>query len=67
MIHVAQKTRSPGQILGNACLHTRGQIGDPLLMNLIRMFVLAISRPSSNMGHVGLASRSPGQILENSY
>jgi len=30
------------------------------------MFVLAISRPSSNMGHVGLTSRSPGQILENS-
>jgi len=30
------------------------------------MFVLAISRTSSNMGHVGLTSRSPGQILENS-
>jgi len=30
------------------------------------MCVLAISRPSSNMGHVGLTSRSPGQILEKS-
>jgi len=29
------------------------------------MFVLAISRPCSNMGHVGLTSRSPGRILEN--
>jgi len=28
------------------------------------MFVLATSRPSLNMGHVGLTSRSPGQILE---
>jgi len=27
------------------------------------MFVLAISRPSLNMGHVGLEIRSPGQIL----
>jgi len=30
------------------------------------MFVLTISSPSSNMGHVGFKSRSPGQILENS-
>jgi len=30
------------------------------------MFVLTISRPSSNMGHVGLKTRSPGQILGNS-
>jgi len=34
--------------------------------NLIRMFVLTISRPSSNMGHVGSKTRSPGQILGNS-
>jgi len=39
---------------------------NPILMNLIRMFVLAISRPSSNMGHVRLTCRSPGQILEKS-
>jgi len=30
------------------------------------MFVLTISRPSSNMGHVGSKSRSPGQNLGNS-
>ena len=30
------------------------------------MFVLTVSRPSSNMGPVGLKSRSLGQILENS-
>jgi len=30
------------------------------------MFVLTISRPSSNMGHVGSKTRSPGQILGNS-
>jgi len=64
--HVGSKTRSPGQILGNSCLHSRGQICDLILMNLIRMFVLAISRPGSNMGHVGLTSRSPGQILGKS-
>ena len=34
--------------------------------NLIRMFVLIISRPSSNMGHVRSKTRSPGQILGNS-
>jgi len=31
--------------------------------NLIRIFVVAISRPSWNRGHVGLTSRSLGQIL----
>ena len=31
-----------------------------------RMFLLEISRPSSNMGHVGSNTRSPGQILGNS-
>jgi len=36
------------------------------LWNLVRMFVLTISRPSSNMGHVVSKSRSPGQILRNS-
>jgi len=32
MGHVGSKTRSPGQILGNSCLHSRGQICDPILM-----------------------------------
>jgi len=35
------------------------------LWNFVRMFVLTISRPSSNMGHVGLKTKSPGQILGN--
>ena len=36
------------------------------LLNFVRMFVLTISRPSSNIGHVGSKTRSPGQIVENS-
>jgi len=34
MGHVVSKTRSPGQILGNSCLHSRGHIWDPMLMKL---------------------------------
>jgi len=34
--------------------------------NFIRTFVLAISRPCLNMGHVSFETRSPGQILGNS-
>ena len=34
MGHVGSKTRSPGQILGNSCLHSRGHICDPLMMKL---------------------------------
>ena len=30
------------------------------------MYVLTISRPSSNMGYVGLKTRSSGKILGNS-
>ena len=40
MGHVGSKTGSQGQIFGNSCLHFRGQICDPILINLIRMFVL---------------------------
>jgi len=29
---VGSKTRSPGQIFGNSCLHSRGHICDPILM-----------------------------------
>jgi len=38
----------------NVCsrLHSRGQIGDPILMKLDQKFVLTISWPSSKMGHV---------------
>ena len=34
--------------------------------NLVRMFVLMISRTSSNLGHEGSKTRSLGQILEKS-
>jgi len=34
MGHVGLKTRSPGQILGNSCLHSKGHICDPMLMKL---------------------------------
>ena len=34
MGHVGLKTRSPDQILGNSCLHSRGHICDPILMKL---------------------------------
>jgi len=34
--------------------------------NLVRMFILTISRLSSNIGHVWSKTRSPGQIIENS-
>ena len=34
MGHVGSKSRSPGQILGNSCLHSRGHICDPILMKL---------------------------------
>jgi len=36
------------------------------LLNFVRMFVVTISRPSLNMGHIGSKTRSPGQILGNS-
>ena len=34
MGYVGSKTRSPEQILGNPCLHSRGHICDPILMEL---------------------------------
>ena len=67
MGHVESKTRSPGQILENSCLHfIEATFVIRFWWNFVRMFVLAISRPSLNMGQVGLTSRSPGQILQNS-
>jgi len=34
MGYAGSKTRSPGQILGNSCLHSRGHIFDPILIKL---------------------------------
>ena len=68
MGYVGSKTRSPGQIFGNLFLYSRGYIDNSILMKLDQnvchiIAIIAISRPSSNMGHVGLTSRSPGQIF----
>jgi len=65
MGHVGSKTRSPGQILRNSCLHSRGRICDPILMKLDQNVVLKISRTSSNICHAWLKTRSPGQLLGN--
>jgi len=67
MGHVGSKTRSPGKILWNACLHFIGHICDPFWWHFVKMIVLTISRPISDMCHVSKKTRSPGQILENSF
>ena len=36
-------------------------------MNLLKMFVLMISRSSSKLGHLGSKTRSPCQISRKSY
>jgi len=56
MGHVGSKTRSPGQIFGNSCLHFRGQICDPILMKLDQNVCF------DNIGHVWIWAMS-GQIL----
>jgi len=66
MGHVGSKTRSPGQIFGNSCLHSRGQISNPILMKLDQNVCLSNFWPSSKICHVWSKSRSPGQILVNS-
>ena len=63
--HVRPKTRSPGQMLENPCLHSRSHIFRPKFDGtLSECFFLTISTPNLNMGHVGSKTRSPGQILE---
>ena len=34
-------------------------------INLVRSYILMISRPSLNLGHLGSENRSLGQIMEN--
>jgi len=60
MGHAGSKTRSPGQILGNSCLHSRGNNCDSILMKLCQNMDM-------DMDYVGSKTRSPGQILGNSY
>ena len=64
MVHVRSKTRSLGQILEKPCIRSTGHISSPIIMKLIRIFVLLKSRTSLKMGHVGSKTRSLGQILE---
>ena len=46
------------------CVHSRGHIFSPIIMKLVRMFVLMKSRTSSKMGYVGSKTRSLGPILD---
>jgi len=50
MGHVGSKTRSPGQILGNSCLHSWDQICNPILMKLGQN-VCFDNRPFSKFMH----------------
>ena len=64
---VWSKTRSPGQILGNSCLHCRGQICDPILMKLCQnvCFHNIQDKFENKLCHVWSKTRSSGQILGN--
>ena len=59
-----KKTRSLGQMLEKPCVRSGGHIFSPIIMTLVRMFVLMKSRTSAKMGHLGSKTRSLGQILE---
>jgi len=53
MCHVGSKSRSPGQILGYFCLHSKGHICDSILMKLcqylgeVRKYVMS----GQKLGH----------------
>jgi len=55
---VGLECRSLGQILETSFLHSRGNIFGHFFSNMVRMFVLMISRSSWIMGWVGSKSRS---------
>ena len=48
---------------GRIMPHLAELLFNECLENFVRMFVWAVSRPKSNMGHVGSKTRSVGQIL----
>ena len=69
--HLGQKLARPlGQIKGKitrskqrkTLLTLWGHIFEVIIMNLAEMFVLMISRPSPQLGHLGSKPRSTGQI-----
>ena len=53
MGYFGSKSRSPGQILANYCLHSKGHICYPIFMKLGQNVCSETSRPSLNMGHDG--------------
>ena len=65
MGNVGSKTRSPGQILGNSCLHSRGYICDLILMKLCQNVCLDNILAKFEYGSCQAKTRSPNQILEN--
>ena len=64
--HLGSKTRSPGQIKGPSCLHSRGHIFEVLITNIAKMFVL-ISRSSSKLGQLGSKPRLLSRIKGNLF
>ena len=63
--HLGSKTRSPGQIKGRPCYHSRGHIFDAIIMNLAQMFALMISRSSLKLGHMGSKLGHQAKSKEN--
>ena len=47
------------------CVCSRGYICRPIIMKMVRMFVLMKSRTSFKMGHARSETRSLGQMLKN--
>ena len=68
MGQVGPISRSPGQKVGQSLMilvyALEAIFFAQLSSNFVRMFMLMISRTSSNMGQVGSKSRSLGQIIE---
>ena len=66
MGHVGLKTRSPGQILGISCLHSRGQICNPILIELGQNVCFDNIYAKFEYRSRRVKKRSPGHILGNS-
>jgi len=61
--HVPLKSRSLGQIIENACLHS-SSLNFGAIFYLVRTFISMISRSNLKLSHVTLKSRSLGPIME---
>ena len=62
MGHAGSKTRSIGQFLENPCVHSRRHSFDPIFMKLCQIVLLNEINARIKIGHVGLKTRSLGQI-----